>query len=51
MSWTTTVPGSADLVQRLAEPAPVSAPLLLGAVLRHATADGTVAVRVTEVEA
>ena len=51
MPWPTTVPGSADLAQLLAPASPVSAPLLLGAVLRHETGDGAVAVRVTEVEA
>lgn len=50
-SWRSTVPGSADLRPLLAAPAPTSAPLLLGAVLRHTTSEGTVAVRVTEVEA
>jgi DNA-3-methyladenine glycosylase len=45
------VPGSADLADLLAAPAPDSAPLLLGAVLRHTTPAGVVAVRVTEVEA
>ena len=43
--------GSADLTALLAEPAPSSARLLLGAHLRHTTADGSVTVRVTEVEA
>jgi DNA-3-methyladenine glycosylase len=36
---------------RLFRPALEVAPFLLGAVLRHTTADGTVAVRLTEVEA
>jgi len=45
------VPGSADLAGLLAAPAPQSAPRLLGAVLRHETPSGAVAVRVTEVEA
>jgi DNA-3-methyladenine glycosylase len=45
------VPGSADLAEVLAAPAPTSGPLLLGAVLRHETPAGPVAVRVTEVEA
>ena len=45
------MPGSPDLSELLAAPAPDSAPLLLGAVLRHATPAGTVAVRITEVEA
>jgi len=45
------VPGSADLREQLVASAPDSAPRLLGAVLRHETADGPVAVRITEVEA
>jgi DNA-3-methyladenine glycosylase len=45
------VPGSPDLADLLEAPSPSSAPLLLGAVLRHTTAEGTVAVRLTEVEA
>ena len=45
------MPGSADLAELLAAPAPDSAPLLLGAVLRHDTPAGPVAVRITEVEA
>ncbi|MDQ4038415.1 MAG: DNA-3-methyladenine glycosylase, partial [Actinomycetota bacterium] len=40
-----------DLAALLAGPALVAAPRLLGAVLRHETADGVVAVRITEVEA
>ena len=45
------MPGSADLSELLADPAPDSAARLLGAVLRHETAAGPVAVRLTEVEA
>jgi DNA-3-methyladenine glycosylase len=45
------VPGSPDLAALLSAPAPESAPLLLGAVLRHQTPAGPVAVRLTEVEA
>ena len=51
MRWPSTVPGSADLEALLAAPAPSTAPVLLGAHLRHTTSDGTVTVRVTEVEA
>jgi DNA-3-methyladenine glycosylase len=40
-----------DLVGALAGPALEAAPALLGAVLRHRSADGVVAVRITEVEA
>lgn len=40
-----------DLERVLARPAVEAAPLLLGAVLRRSSADGTVAVRITEVEA
>ena len=43
--------GSADLRSRLSAPALDVAPTLLGAVLRHVTPEGTVAVRLTEVEA
>ena len=44
--------GSAeDLRSRLSGPAVATAPTLLGAVLRHVTPEGTVAVRLTEVEA
>jgi DNA-3-methyladenine glycosylase len=42
------VPGSAEL---LARPSLEVAPALLGAVLRHRTPEGVVAVRLTEVEA
>ncbi len=48
------MPGSpepAGLAQQLRGPAPGTAPALLGAVLRHTTPQGTVAVRLTEVEA
>ncbi len=45
------MPGLADLAGLLGTPAPDSAPRLLGAVLRHRTAAGPVAVRITEVEA
>jgi DNA-3-methyladenine glycosylase len=45
------VTGSADLRSRLSAPALSVAPTLLGAVLRHVTPEGTVAVRLTEVEA
>ncbi|MDO5618695.1 DNA-3-methyladenine glycosylase [Kocuria sp.] len=39
------------LLALLQEPAPQVAPQLLGAILRHTTAEGTVALRLTEVEA
>jgi len=46
------VTGSADsLRSRLSGPSVTVAPTLLGAVLRHETPEGTVAVRLTEVEA
>ena len=44
-------PDRATWPGRLAGPALEVAPTLLGSVLRHATPDGTVAVRLTEVEA
>ena len=47
-SWPSIVPGLAD---RLSGPVLEVAPTLLGGVLRHETADGVVAVRLTEVEA
>jgi DNA-3-methyladenine glycosylase len=40
-----------ELLRLLHHPATVVAPQLLGAVVRHSTPDGTVAVRLTEVEA
>lgn len=40
-----------ELERMLAVPALAAAPLLLGAILRRSSAEGTVAVRVTEVEA
>ncbi|MDJ0357329.1 DNA-3-methyladenine glycosylase [Paenarthrobacter sp. PH39-S1] len=40
-----------DLLELLQQPSVVVAPRLLGAVVRHRSADGTVAVRLTEVEA
>lgn len=43
--------GSPDLRTLLARPVLEVAPLLLGATLRHESPDGTVALRVTEVEA
>ena len=45
------MPGSPDLARLLSAPAPSSAAQLLGVHLRHTTPDGTVTVRVTEVEA
>jgi DNA-3-methyladenine glycosylase len=45
------VPGSADLGHLLAVPAEEAALVLLGCTLSHRTPDGTVTVRLTEVEA
>jgi DNA-3-methyladenine glycosylase len=45
------VPGSAELAALLACPAEEAALVLLGCTLSHRTADGTVTVRLTEVEA
>lgn len=43
--------GSIDILELLQRPAPQVAPFLLGALVRHETAEGPVVVRLTEVEA